>query len=479
MSTPLPQAANDQPSKDFAIIGGGSTGPMLLIYIAQKAREAGASLAGQKIHLIDPKGFCGGGIAYGQCADKHYLNSTRDEMSPWNPNAFHEWCVAKGEANKVLTFNRRADYTPFLQSEFEEAKRTLEALGAEIIEHETEAKPVIQQDKSYKIVGSDGQAILTGLSTDDFALTPGYGPNNNFEQLRPYNGDGYIHSPYDLDAISQISTGAKVAFVGTGPALYDFANHFQAHANNTELLVFSRNGKLLATRDVSREPNEISQSPDYLQGFQPTDPEDLRNKINTDFAAARLSGERTDRRVALDLMRDLGGHLEKMDLDVVTQFRRSAYFSWIKGAATPIPPESARILESFNPQIKQGRLNGNVSRIVGGGFNIDLDDQQIQADFIINGTGHGRHNSWIIKSLKEQGLTTVNPYLDVLNTDETGYRLTGSGIVVIGPATHFGIDGVESFAQYCEPFAEQFVDRFTAPQQRRAALQATLAATAG
>jgi len=77
-------------NNDFAFIGGGATGTMLLIYLAQKIQNQNISLAGQRFHLIDPKGFGHGGLAYDECGENHLLNSVRTEMSPWDVPEFHK-----------------------------------------------------------------------------------------------------------------------------------------------------------------------------------------------------------------------------------------------------------------------------------------------------------------------------------------------------------------------------------------------------
>jgi hypothetical protein len=231
----------------------------------------------------------------------------------------------------------------------------------------------------------------------------------------------------------------------------------------------------LQVRDVSKEHDEVSVRPDFLNGFNPESGHALRNKILTEFEIARLHNNRTDRRVALDVMAGLKPHLERMDTDVVQDFCRSAFFGHLKGMATPVPEESQIVLRKFKPQPVRGRLNGNIEKLQNG-FQID---GGLEVDIIINGTGHGRINSGFVKSLLDQGLASVNPRLGTLRTDSTGYRLTDSGIAVIGPATHFGIDGMESYAKYCKPCAEEIVHGFLSQQDRIAQPKRALAATAG
>ena len=450
--------------KELAIIGGGSVGPMLLVYLAQKALEEGTDFSGTRFNLINPKSFASGGIAYGDCHSAHKLNSTRDEMSPWDMNAFHEWCVEKGFGDNVQSFNARADYQKFLAEQTELAIDTLKAHGAAFKEHLAYAN-IFSSDDGYNIVDEEGSTLLSDIAAEDIVLSVGYGPNQNFENLRQHDGDGYIHSPYEHEQIRAIAANnpnPRIAFVGTGPALYDFTNAYDGNPENAELTVFSREGHLLDTRDVSVEPNEKSITPDYLvdENFVPQSLEELKEKIQADFDTAALSGERSPRRVALDILRHLKPLLHRIDLELAKEFRCSALHSHIKHTATPVPIDSQQRLQSFDPVTIKGRLNGNVERQQDGSFKIHLDGQEpVIVDYIINGTGQGRHNHVIFENLKRQNLAFVDERFDTLATDDSGYKLIGSGINCLGAATHFGCDGIESFAVNAEKLAIELSQR--------------------
>lgn len=454
-------------SKDIVFIGGGLTGPMLLIYLAQEIQHNNLSLIGNTLHLIDPKGFIGGGIAYGDCHAAHVLNSTRDEMSPWNQNEFHRWCIDQGHNDNIQTFNARSDYRRFLSEKVQASIQVLKKHGANIIEHNCNAK-IIQTHDGFDIQNEKGELLVSSIAANDINLTIGYGPNKNFENLWRFDGQGYIHNIYNHNAIKNIATPhnqdnkVRIAFVGTGPALYDFINEYDGNTEQTELIIFSREGQLLNIRDVSIEPNEVSIVPDYLADsrYIPATFKELKGKILHDFDQPSQNNNRSPRRTALDIIKNIRPLLERSSLEFATIFRKSTLHGWLKHTATPPPIESHEKLRAFKPTVIAQKLNGNITRLENGKFSISSNTEGkegITVDYIINGTGHGRHNSEIFCDLKEQGLAIVNRKLDILSTDSTGYKLIGSGINCIGPATHFGCDGVESFADNAHRLAQEII----------------------
>lgn len=450
-----------QITKDIPIIGGGSTGPMLLIYLAQKAQENGADLSGTRFHLIDPKGFGNGGIAYGEAHSTHKLNSTRDEMSPWNPAEFQAWCIREGLGDNIQDFNARAENGRFLSEKLAWAKHVLERRGASFKEHLAKAS-ITDNGDNFDVTDANGNVLVSDIAAEDINITVGYGANENFSNLWAYSGEGYVHSSYYHDQISAIPSQIekpRVAFIGTGPALYDFVNAYDGDPDQTELVVFSRKGNLLDTRDVTVEPDEVSIVPDYLadESYVPTNFAQLKAKILADFDTAT---DRSPRRVALDIMKSIKPLLSRVSLDLAKEFRCSGLHSWLKHTATPVPPESQARLEEFDPTVIAGKLNGNIERLDNGTFKISVDGQEpVIVDYIVNGTGHGRHNHAIFEDLKAKGLATVDERFDTLATEENGYRLEGAGFNCVGPAIHFGIDGMESFAVYAEKLASDILKR--------------------
>ncbi len=142
--------------KIFAIVGGGSTGPLQLINIALEAQREGIDLHGYEFHLIDPNGFGNGGIAYGQSLRGQILNSVCNEMDPHNPGGFIRSLESRGISVHPALFNERSGFVPFIKEDMvDRAIAILEDLGATIIEHEKAAFVRREHDGSFSLVDSD------------------------------------------------------------------------------------------------------------------------------------------------------------------------------------------------------------------------------------------------------------------------------------------------------------------------------------
>ncbi len=458
--------------KNFAIIGGGATGPLLLSLIAEKALESNTRCDDLAIHLIDPNGFGNGGIAYGMAHSSHKLNSIPSELDGKKTGSFTEFLDQKGIPFDNKEFNTRASYKPYIQEELvDNSIDILKSFGAEIVEHKLSA--FIQKDPSgtYSIVdqdpiltGNDSNPIsseLSGLTNEDFVLTVGYGGNNNFESLQKY--EDYVHNIYDrdlslADRFPQLSSeDVRIAVFGSGPGLYDVAN--ELNVKPASLHVFSGSGRRLAVRDVSIEDKEVSMPPNHLLNVDAdTDLDGVLQRAQQEFN--EVSDHNSMRRVCLDINKNLKTVLQNLSEDVAEEFLKSPTLAYIKHCATPVPLASKEKLDQLSPNFVQSKIrDDNVSKNDDGSFKISCGDDEYEVDVIINATGHGRHNSPILNSLKQADLASVSKRTGVLDTDQTGYRLCESGIAVIGPATHIGTDGMESFAQYAESFAQDFIDK--------------------
>ncbi|MCA9383514.1 hypothetical protein KC909_04055, partial [Candidatus Dojkabacteria bacterium] len=124
----------------------------------------------------------------------------------------------------------------------------------------------------------------------------------------------------------------------------------------------------------------------------------------------------------------------------------------------PTTSISAARLEEFNYQMFDSFIyDEDISINQDGTFDVKIQNTTVHANYIINATGHGRHNSPILDDLKKHGLAEINPNLGILKTRSNSYTIEPSGIACIGPSTHFGTDGIESFAQYLERYVKDLV----------------------
>ncbi len=296
-------------------------------------------------------------------------------------------------------------------------------------------------------------------------LTVGYGPNTNFENL--HGLPGYVHDIYDRHRRSleqrerRLQDGVRIAIAGSGPGLKDVTNALTVAPG--ELHVFSGSGKPLQARDVSIEEHEVSVSPQALLALNGESTlRDALNALNAEFNECAQG--RSERRIALDVNKNLRDILLRLSEKVAKEFRCSEEFAKVKHLATPVPQESLDKLEELGAQYHKARLNGNIKPREDGTFAITANGQVFIADVIINATGQGQHNAPIIESLKRQGLAAVDERTGVLATDSSNYGSASSGIRIIGPATHVGTHGIESFYPYTLSVAKDFVRKVQTAQ---------------
>lgn len=450
--------------KNIVIIGGGAVGPLLLKYISQQAKEKAINLSGVTFHLIDPKGFGNGGIAYGECHTNHALNSVAEEMSPFDKTAFKNFSQRKSVSLEKNKFYNRHLYKDFIKAEMVDRPiEYLENCGAHFIEYK-KAATIKQNGNKFDVLDINDNIIsddLLCLEAHNIALTVGYGQNTKFQSLK--GKDGFLHNPYSYTETSLVDREPllndpqkRIAVFGSGPGLYDIANELPQTYRS--FYVFSGNGSGLAVRNLSLEVNEKSIPPQALLSLDTNNNcEDAIKALKYEFEGAAQG--RSKRRIALDIQKSLKEILLNMNKDVAKQFRQSTYLSPIRHMGTPIPQTSKARLESFDPVFVKAHLcEEDIEVHADGSFEIQVGAEKYSVDVIINATGHGRHNSPIIESLKKQGLAQVSDITNSLETDGSGYRVIPSGLSVIGPATHVGCDGIESFAVYAEKWAKGLID---------------------
>jgi len=450
---------------EFAFIGGGGTGEMVLIYLAQKAKQQKLNANSLKLHLIDPNGFGSGGVAYGQCDTDHYLNSVRSEMSPWDEYEFHHWCIEQGHNDNVYEFNQRSDNGLFLQFKCAQVIQELRSCGAEINEHHAKADyRKTGNNNLYNIIDSDTQNIITTLPSEQICLTDGYGPNTRFNDFKNNPNNGFVDSPYHTEKLENLlleKPDAKIVHIGSNAALYDSANSLKRLNNRLgitqtkPLTIVSPFSQAMGVRDVSVEQVEKTLSPLFLKQGNPNNLDELHSKLLAEFKTDEGRRGRSDRRIGLDSMKEIGSYLKTIQPEHAhALLKETQIVGSICRNATPLPQFSHDALKTLSPEYKVARLcASDIDETPDGHFDIHINNQRIQADIIINGTGYGRTNSQIMTHLQNDGLAEIDGLLGTVTLEND--KIKGAGFYYAGPATHFGVDGMESFAAAAENIAHQ------------------------
>ncbi len=453
--------------RDLILIGGGSTASTFILRLVQSLKENPRVLQGFTIHCFDRHGFPNGGIAYGECSKNHILNSVRSEMSPWDVDAFHDYCVENGKGTCRDSFNARRDYRDFVSLQVTDAVGYLKQRGIRFVQNPDDVK-IVKRQGSYAVAEINyGYTILHGCDARQIVVATGYGPNRNFETWGDnLNADRYAHSLYGAgrdgifaERASGLKPNPHIVFIGGGPALYDCVNDlYGAGITSARLTVISGTGAgPLAVRDLSIEQGEKNILPQNMLSVRGcASAHDLSKAIGQDFSNAA-----SKRRAALDILKNLAPVLKSLEEGEAQRFQSSSVIGHIRHAATPVPQESHARLAALSPNFVGARLcEGDLMVDSRGRITIRHGDiAVINVDLIINGTGHGRHNAPIFEAMKKEGSAKVSKALGVLETQDNGYSLAGSGIACIGPATHVGCDGVESFDVPAQACARDFVLR--------------------
>lgn len=451
--------------KDLIIIGGGSTASTLIIRLADQIAKSPEVKGDFSVHCFDENRFANGGLAYGKASKHHILNSIRTEMSPWNPDSFHDYCVAREKGDLRDSFNSRCDYRDFLIEEVLNAISYLQSRNIRVLNNNCNVRLIKAQDGIDVVHDKYGFILLRGCNVRQIVLATGYGPNLSFEGLHERLGpDRYVHTLYDAGS-DGVFTGSLISekhnphivFLGSGPALYDCINDlYGAGITSARLTVISASShRPLSVRNLSIEKDEKNILPERLLSLDSeASAEDILNAVINDFGAAT-----SKRRVSLDILSHLSSALKGVAEEEAEKFLQSSTISLIRHAATPVPLESYCRLSSLKPVFIQSYISGDeISVCRKGLLSIRKGDIEVSdIDMIINGTGHGRHTSSILETMKKHGLARVHKGLGILETQDDGYSLRGSGIACIGPATHLGCDGVESFDIPVRNFVRNFV----------------------
>lgn len=466
-SSTLAVPALQATANDLVIIGGGSTAATILIRLRDELQSAGHHIP-LRIHCFDPHGFPNGGIAYGRCSPHDILNSVRTEMSPWRTDGFHEWCLKQGIGGCKSDFNPRADYQAFLRDEIADCVRDLEALGVAFHQYRHDVRIEGEKNNFYTDIvdTKTGQPFITGCHASQIVIAAGYGPNKNFAALKESASPHYLHSIYeggdDLLRGHPLRKKEKpqIVFIGSGPALFDQVNRLHGEGlSHAHLTVFTGSEKpLIGGRDVSIEAGQQNIVPESMLSIKDATASSLRRAIIRDFRRAT-----SPRRAALDILRHIHQPLCNLSVDESRRFLQSGFIEWLKHTATPVPPDSRRRLNALDHTIINTRLNEKALRVRTDCIEVATPYGTITADLVINGTGHGRHNAPILEDLKRRNLAHYTETTDSLATSETGYRLHGSYIACIGPATHIGCDGVESFDMPAQHFVKKYVELRKSP----------------
>lgn len=248
-----------------AIIGAGFSGLSVAIRLRQYAP------VGLRVHLIDCARQLGSGLAYSNSDSLLRMNGMAGRLSAFeeSPNHFLEWLAGnlgsdtsedvRGEIGDHYALRRT--YGSYLKAILREATSATSNPAAIDVVHDQVMK-VIDENGRYSL-----ELAHTGvLAADAVVLAHGY------LQPRPICEEAWpecVESPWDIEAISNVPSFAKVLIVGTGQTMMDVVLMLVKQGHKGRILAISRRG-LIAHPHAAREseyPLSLTDLPGNLNGI--------------------------------------------------------------------------------------------------------------------------------------------------------------------------------------------------------------------
>jgi len=366
--------------REILIVGGGASG---ILVATQIARQASSPLS---VHIAEPNGVLGRGLAYGTGDEGHLLNVPAGRMSalPSDPSHFKNWAGC-GESE----FISRRRYGRYLLETFLEAQKGNR--NASFLHQRCRVERIERKDSSFQVTAETGPLG----KFDAVVLALGHGIANPLPlDDSVISSPKYINDPW-RDGVPSFE--GTLLSIGTGLTFIDLAlSHLRRNDTNA-VIGLSRTGDLpqphLKVRSAPLPvPHEVKASPAALRSY--------------------IDGE-NDWRAAQDGVRHLlpeiwFGWSEDQKLDFWNQHLR-----WWNVHRHRMAPEIEEELSYF---MGKGRL-----KIVGAphqqlresdsGFELKTGaDDVVSVDYIVNSTGYrSMESSPLHRTMAEQGLVALGP----------------------------------------------------------------------
>ena len=440
-----PQAI-EPAGEDICVVGGGASGSLFAIYFNRRVQEIGGFDRPVRLHWIDPNGVNNGGVAYGQCHPEDLLNETAIKMSPWDVGAYSSFVKDRYGFDDACGFYSRQSYQAFLAEEAYRAVRELAENGVEVVEYCALVSGITQQGSNCVSLQLDSDQ---NLSFDEAlsVVATGYGANNRFADLRGH--EGYLHSLYDLDDFAVFHDRLRselkpqrIALIGSGPAVFDFVNRVQSDCSQHSLDIISSSGALPKIRDISIEGRDYGSAEfcNRERFLSVSSYDDWAVLVKKEFERAALK-DIPERQAAIWVLQATTESVQ--DYSVFS----SDLYKEVLHRATPVVDRSYINLDRFDYQVSKGRVCSDDIKVqADGGF---LIAGQGRYDAVVNCTGFERQSA-LVDQLCESGLARYC---------SDRFKVVDSAVNLIGPMTHNGCDGIESFAPQAEQVAERVCER--------------------
>jgi uncharacterized NAD(P)/FAD-binding protein YdhS len=423
---------------DIAIIGGGASGTLTAVQLLRQAASRGLPL---RIKLIDEHGRHGLGQAYSTEEPAHLLNAMAGQMSALagDPDHLIRWAAADASSadgrpaasrgtTTTTTFLSRPDYGRYLRDTLADAER--QALPVARLMRISSAVLAVRPpsaDRPLRLILPDGQ-----IEADVAVLATGNAPARLPFEVPP--SERVVAEPWRPGALAGVtSDGGSIVILGTGLTMLDLAVAVTASNPGAVIHAVSRHGLLPRSHPGAPASRQSLWLPVMTRTTGPVRLADLMWQVRSTIAANPANWFDV-----MDALRPLvPGLWRRMPPEDKRLFLRHVARYW-EVHRHLVPPATARRITELRAtgrllvhsgQIKDVTQHGDRLRILA---DIGADAVQLEADWLINGTGSTADveatASPLLRDLFDGGMARPDPIRLGIDAGPDGRVLNRAGV---------------------------------------------------
>lgn len=226
----------DAPAEcDVAIVGGGFSGLMSLVRLAQSAPRC-------QCVVFERRPLPAPGVAYGACDGEHLLNVPAGRMGMFadRPSGFHDWLERNFPGRyRADEFVPRALFGRYLAESVSTTLAETKACAAFVRDAVVHVEPL---GARFELLLASGRTVLARGVILAPGLPPARAPWRSVDE--GVARSLLAHDPWDKSAIEGLAPGGDAVLVGSGLTAIDVLMGLRRSGWKGRIVLVSRNGRL-------------------------------------------------------------------------------------------------------------------------------------------------------------------------------------------------------------------------------------------
>jgi len=257
MPTPDRYAADAPAECDVAIVGGGFSGLMSLVRLAQCAPKCQAV-------VFERRPLPAPGVAYGACDAEHLLNVPAARMGVFadRPTGFHEWLERSFPGRyRADEFVPRALFGRYLAESVSQTLADTKACAAFVHDAVVHVEPLGQR---FELLLASGRTVLARGVILAPGLPPARAPWRAVDE--GVTRSLLAHDPWDRAAVEGLASDGDAVLVGSGLTAIDLVMGLRRKGWKGRIVLVSRNGRLPLPHAASHGAPIVHDPKELMQG---------------------------------------------------------------------------------------------------------------------------------------------------------------------------------------------------------------------